>query len=450
MDATKTLSPNNPINLAQLFRASVSRYVAPGSRVCVALSGGVDSVVLLHLFAQLRQEYPLNLTAVHIHHGISRHADEWAKTCTQLCNSMQIPLQIDRVTIALDTKMGLEAAARQARYARLAQQKADFIALAHHRDDQAETLVLQLLRGTGVKGLAAMATLRQITHQPAYLRPLLDVDRSAIIAWARHYQLSWVEDESNQDTHYTRNFLRHKIMPLLSQHHPAWRVTITRTAQHMAEAATLLDELAQLDANLSIQAGQLDCAYLNRVSPARARNLLRYFLAQHQLAMPSQARLAEMLSQLTLTDNDRRIAIAHDQHILHRYQQFAYVSKPSPVAATDSRWYWHGEAQLVLPELQGTLYFNQSIGNGLNLARLTDLNIRLRQGGEHFRPDCKRPNRHLKDLLQSARIPPWQRSYIPLIYSGNDLVQIPGIGVACGWQAAPEDAAVNIEWRADI
>ena len=446
MDATKTSPPSK---LADLFRACVSLYVARGSRVCIGLSGGVDSVVLLHLFTQLRTEYRLDLTAIHIHHGISPHADAWALACAQRCIELEVPLRIHKVDINDRAKMGLEAAARQARYTQFQHQNVDFIALAHHRDDQAETVLLQLLRGAGVKGLAAMPALRQLANQPAYLRPLLDTDRSAIIAWAQHYQLNWIEDESNQDTQFSRNFLRHKIFPLISQQHPAWRATIARSAQHMAEAATLLDELAELDARHGIHDRRIDCAYLASISPARARNLLRYFLARRQLAMPSQIGLAEMLCQLTRTDNDNRVAIDHDGLTLHRYQQYGYLIKSVPAPAAGSRWHWHGEAQLNLPELAGTLYFKPGMGSGLDPGKLQNVQIRLRQGGESFRPDCNRPNRRLKTLLQSAHMPPWQRDRIPLIYSGDKLIQVPGVGIACGWQAGPGQAAIHIEWHPD-
>ena len=445
MDATK-ISPLN--NLVALFRACISRYVAHGSRVCIGLSGGVDSVVLLHLFTRLRVEYQLDLTAIHIHHGISVHADAWALACEQHCSQLEVPLQIHKVEVNDRARMGLEAAARQLRYAQFQHQNTDFIALAHHRDDQAETVLLQLLRGAGVKGLAAMPLLRQLANQPAYLRPLLNIDRSAIIAWAQQQQINWVEDESNQDTQFTRNFLRHKVLPLLAQQHPAWRATIARSAQHMAEAAALLDELAELDANRGIQDQRIDCAYLSSISPARARNLLRYFLARRRLTMPSQIRLAEMLNQLTRTDSDNSVTIDHDGLTLHRYQRHAYLIKSIPAPAADRCWYWHGEAQLDLPELAGKLDFKLGGAPGLDPGKLQNIQIRLRQGGESLRPDCNRPNRRLKTLLQAARVPPWQRDRLPLIYSGDKLIQVPGIGIACDWQAGPGQAAMQIDWHA--
>lgn len=446
MDATKA-SPSN--KLAEVLRECVVQHLTPGDLVSVGLSGGVDSVVLLHLLAGIRQEFRLHLSAVHIHHGISVNADAWAAACSELCRQLDIPLQIHRTSLDPTSKSGLEATARNARYAIFQQLDTNFIALAHHRDDQAETVLLQLLRGAGVKGLSAMPVLRRNASGPAYLRPLLDIDRSAILDWAMQNKLSWVEDESNQDTQYARNFLRQSVLPLLNRHHPAWRSSIARTAGHMAEAADLLDELAELDAQTGINKNRLDCAYLASINSARARNLLRYFFAQRQLPMPSRLRLADMLDQLIRAADDACIAIDHGGACLRRYRGYAYLPRQMPEPPRDRRWLWQGETELKLAELHGTLYFRQSRDGGLDPAKLEHINIRLRQGGERFRPDCKRPDRRVKDLFQSAHLPPWERARLPLIYSDNELILIPGIGIACNWQIGPAHAAMQIEWRPD-
>lgn len=446
MDATKTLRPNN---LYAAFRARVTEHVAPEARVCVALSGGVDSVVLLHLFAQLRTDRPFILSAIHIHHGLSPNADHWAQICRELCTTLDIPLQVCAISLERGADLGIEAAARHARYAQFRQQDVDYIALAHHRDDQAETLMLQLLRGAGVKGLAAMPIIRRQPGQPGYLRPLIDIDRSAIMDWAMQRQLCWIEDESNLDSRYARNFLRHEILPLLTQRYPAWRATMARSAQNLAEASELLDELAQLDAAQAIQDRRISCVYLAAITPVRARNLLRYFLALHGLAMPSQIRLADMLQQLTRAAPDSHVAIDHDGYVLHQFQHYGYLVKKQTLPASNSRWHWQGEPQLALSPLGGTLHFERGPAPGLDLARLQNINIRLRRGGEMFRPDCRRPNRRLKDLWQAANTPPWERQRTPLIYSGDTLVHIPFIGTACGWQAAPGDPALHLIWQTD-
>jgi len=445
MADSRTRPPNN---LLEAARAQLARHVPQGSRITLGLSGGVDSVVLLDLLARLADYHPFQLRAIHVNHQISPHAQSWVDACRTLCAAHHVPLQVQTIRIEDAAKLGLEAAARRARYAEYAHLDTDFIALAQHRDDQAETLLLQLLRGAGVKGLAAMPVLRGADTRPAYLRPLLDIERSAIEVWARQHALQWVEDDSNRDTHFHRNFLRHSVLPLLDGRFPAWRASLARSAKNLAEAADLLDQLAALDAADGIQHQRLDCARLAVLPPARARNLLRHFLALNHIPMPSQARLATMLEQLTHASADSQPCIHHANWELHRYQGWAHLAAWLPAAAPCLRWHWQGEAQLILGELGGTLNFTQVSGQGLDRAKLDQapVTIRLRQGGEHFRPDCQRPRRSLKNLLQECIIPPWQRDRLPLLYCGETLVWVAGIGVDCVWQTPAGAAGTQPEW----
>lgn len=439
--------PSN--NLLEAVRAQLVRHVPPGSRITLGLSGGVDSVVLLDLLARLAAGHPFQLCAIHVNHQISPLAQDWVDACRTLCAAHHVPLQVQTIRIEDAAELGLEAAARRARYAEYARLDTDFIALAQHRDDQAETLLLQLLRGAGVKGLAGMPVLREAGIHSAYLRPLLDIERSAIEAWARQHALQWVEDDSNRDTHFNRNFLRHTVLPLLDGRFPAWRASLARSAQNLAEAADLLDQLAALDAADGIQHQRLDCARLAALPLARARNLLRHFLALNHISMPSQARLAAMLEQLTHASADSQPCIHHAGWELHRYQGWAHLVARLPAAAPGLRWHWQGEAQLVLGELGGVLNFTPATGQGLDRARLDQapVTIRLRQGGEHFRPDCRRPRRSLKKLLQEYAIPPWQRDRLPLLYCGETLVWVAGIGADCTWQTPAGAAGMQPEWR---
>jgi tRNA(Ile)-lysidine synthase len=443
MDAIKK-SPLN--NIYERFCAAVMPCITASSRVCVGLSGGVDSVVLLHLFVQLRQKIQFDLSAIHVHHGISPHADDWQDFCQRLCDQLGVAFTAQRVVLDHQAASGLEAEARAARYQQYAQQPVDFIALAHHRDDQAETLMLQLLRGAGVKGLAAMAKCRGVSGQLGHLRPLLDVDRSTIVAWAQAHNFCWIEDESNADTRYARNFLRHDFLPLLNNRYPAWRATMARSAENLAEAAELLDELAKMDAQQAIHERRLYCPYLKQLSPARARNLMRHFISLHGSRMPSQARLADMLTQIISTQHDNHLAIQHDEHVLYRYQDYVYLIKRLPVVDRLAQWQWPDEGGLYIPAL-GQLQIKSGVGSGIAEDKFVNINVRLRQGGEVMRPDCKRPRRRLKDLLQQSMIPAWQRERLPLIYSADILICVPGIGVACEWQAQENETAVTLDWQ---
>jgi len=277
-------------------RAVLTRHLATGARLRLGLSGGIDSVVLLHVLAQLRPVY--KLSALHVHHGLSSQADEWARFCEQTCSHLQVPLDVVRIRIARKTPEGIEAAARTARYGALMKPDADAVVTAHHADDQAETVLFQLLRGGGPRALAAMPEARQLAPDLLLVRPLLAITRAELEAYARFHGLLWVEDESNTDPRYTRNALRHDVLPAIARFIPDYRERLIGSAQRMAEAADLLDELAALDGADAGLPDTLDCKILKALPEARARNLLAYYLRVQHVPLPSPAHLTEMLRQL--------------------------------------------------------------------------------------------------------------------------------------------------------
>lgn len=435
-------------NLAERVADALSPVLPAGSTLLLGLSGGVDSVVLLHLLHQLAPRYSWRLSALHVHHGISPHADTWAAFCADLCARYAIPFQVEQVDIAPLREHGIEAAARHLRHAALDRQPVDFIALAHHQDDQAETLLLQLLRGAGLRGASAMPLVRQRTGQPTQLRPLLDVARSELRSYAQLHALQWVEDESNADDAYPRNFMRHRVLPLLEQRFSAYRVTLARSAQHFAEASELLDQLAQQDARGALHDGGLEVACLQALSLPRAKNLLRYFLHSLGAPMPQAVQLDCMLQQLCGARQGAAVQISFGNWQLRRYRGRAYAFPALPEPDVEFCAQWLGEVALELPELGGTLHFEPAIGCGLSLEKLqqTTVTVRLRHGAERIRLDDKRPTRPLKNLLQEQGIPPWQRDRLPLLFCDETLVAIPGIGVECTYQAMQEEAGVVLRW----
>jgi tRNA(Ile)-lysidine synthase len=420
------------------------------SRILVGLSGGVDSVVLLHHLHQLSSRFDWQLSALHIHHGISPNADTWAAFCADFCATLGVKLHIERVNITpLRSEHGVEAAARHLRRAAFARYKCDFVALAHHADDQAETVLLQLLRGAGVRGASAMGDIgkgegrREKGH---IVRPLLTTSRAEIVAYARAHQLRWIEDESNQDDHYPRNFLRQHITPRLAEKFPAYRQTLARSAQHFAEASQLLDELAQLDAGETNST--LAIARLQTLNPARAKNLLRYFLDQHGAPMPQTVQLDEMLHQLLTARQDAAVCVEYGDWQVRRYQSKLYALPALPEFKKDFVLHWQGESELDWQPLNARLIF-QIVGGNLfarfdeesaNLSHLQPcvialdnaglLTLRLRQGGETLRPHPKAPTRTVKNLLQEHGVPPWLRERLPLVYCGERLVAVLGVAVA--------------------
>jgi tRNA(Ile)-lysidine synthase len=434
------------------------------------VSGGVDSVALLDCLRRVSRRLRVRLAVLHINHKLSPNAGHWDAFCRRLCRTHGIPYS--SVTAKIARSGNVEASARAARYALFDRQPADYIVLAQHRDDQVETLLLQLLRGAGVKGLAGMPLVRKaevnrqkadeagvrrgsgaspLTHHasPAILRPFLDVTRAEILEYATKRHLEWVEDESNARVDFRRNFLRHEVLPVIARRFPSYRATLARSARHLAEASELLDELAAHDAAGSFDGVTLAVAALRGVSGARARNLLRFFLARRGIAMPNVERLEEALRQALTARPDARVAVVLDGSVLRRYAGRLHVV---PVSRALPRGYsrrWHGERQVELPEFGGVLVLRHARDHGISLARLQAqrVTIRSRQGGERLQPDPGRPRRSLKNLLQEANVAPWRRDRLPLIYSGNALVWVPEVGVDSAFQARPDEAALHPEWR---
>ena len=279
--------------------------VIAGQRLLVALSGGRDSVALLHLLSAMRPEFGYSLEALHVHHGISPRADAWQAFCQRICAEMAVPLTVEKVVVKRDAPEGLEAAARARRYEAIARTEADWVAFAHHRGDQAETLLFNLLRGTGLAGAAAMLQVRSLGQGRRLIRPLLDIDRTQIDSYLQRHRLDWMEDESNTDTGFARNFLRHRIMPLLQSRFPATEKKLASAAAHFAEARDLLDELALIDLAGEPPCFPLPLSCLSTISEARARNLLRFLLAKQGVQIPSEQRLVELLRQLKEAKPDR-------------------------------------------------------------------------------------------------------------------------------------------------
>jgi tRNA(Ile)-lysidine synthase len=431
----------------------------PRARLVLGLSGGLDSMVLLEVLHRLAGPLNFRLSCVHINHKISPNAGRWAAFCARACKRRNIGLSVHEVDIGPHRAEGTEAAARRARYQVYAGlEEADFIVLAQHQDDQAETLLLQLLRGAGVKGGAAMPLIRKQGRAgkgrgdaaAAILRPMLALSRKQIEDYARSNKLKWVEDESNADTRYDRNFLRHRVLPVIGQAFPGYRATLARAAGHLAEASLILDQLAEADAKRAAKGNKLAVAQLQRLGMARAKNLVRWLLQQQGAPAPEADRLQEGLRQTFEAGDDAAVHVALGAAELRRYDGWAYLLPPLPDPPAQLLREWDGRRAWSLPELGGLLRFTRRKGVGLACARVREqgLHLRLRQGGEKLRLQAKGSTRSLKNLLQEARLPPWQRERLPLVYCGETLVAVPGLGVASGWEARDDEAGWLINWQA--
>ena len=457
MASSRKPNPSSPDGLEATVGAALRPVLFPRAKLVLGLSGGLDSVVLLEVLRRLARPLGFRLSCVHVNHGISPNARRWAAFCARRCERNGIALALHRIDIEPYRAEGLEAAARRARYQVYARQKADFIVLAQHLDDQAETLLLQLLRGAGVKGGAAMPLLRELepdrksrpARSPAIVRPMLAVSRKEIEAYAKANKLKWVDDESNADTGYDRNFLRHKVLPVIERAFPAYRATLARAAGHLAEAGVLLDELAEADAQLAVAGNKLVLAELQRIGVARAKNLVRWLLLQQGDAAPATDRLQEGLRQLFHARDDASVRVVLGACELRRYGGCAYLLRSLAHVPAELRRDWDGKRVWPLPELGGTLHFVRGTGAGLDCALIgaRGLSATLRQGGEKLRLQPGGSTRSLKNLLQEARMPPWERERLPLIYCADTLVAVPGLGVASGWRAGAGNAGWTITWQ---
>ncbi len=439
-----------------ILREQVQR----NDHLVIGLSGGVDSVLLLSILTSLIVQLGFTLSALHVNHGISPNANKWEKFCLDLCSAHGIPIKIAKLKVSRLSGTSLEAVARDARYQIFRKLKADYVILAQHLDDQAETLLLQMLRGAGVKGLGAMPVVRnqisEVGNQaldtgPQILRPLLNVSRSEIEDYAQKNKLCWITDESNNDVSFDRNFLRHKIFPLLEKRFPSYRTTFLRTSRHMAEAVCLLDELAEYDRKECIISNKLQIEELRKLSFPRARNLLRYSFAQQGVILPSAVKLEDILGQLLSSRLDTKLHIMFGDTEIRCFRGSIHVRRASVLPNKKWKFVWKGEKQLAIAELRGSVRFMCKKGRGINLQKLKEgpVIIRFRLGGERIRPDCNRPRRSLKNLLQEASFPLWERESLPLLFSGEHLVWAPGIGVDCGFQAGVSDLGLIVSWHPD-
>lgn len=420
----------------------------PGAvqRLWVGYSGGRDSHCLLHALAALRPRLgPIELRAVHINHGLSPHARAWAAHCAVICAALGVPLTTCDVDATPTAEESAEEAARRARYAvwRALLQPGDIIATAHHEDDQAETLLLQLLRGAGPKGLAAMPVEAVLGHGRLW-RPLLGQSRAALAEYATKHGLEWVEDASNIDTRFDRNFLRHEILPRLQRRWPAAGRSLARSARHCGEAAELLDALA--DAELGPSGRVLTWAVLGRVTGAQRRNLLRRWLERQGVLRPSQAVLSQIEDHLIEAAHDAQPCVRLGTWELRRDRQGLRLLQPLPDVLQPPR-HWDLATPLQLADGTCLEAVPATTGQGLAPEYLAQgVVVSLRQGGERCRPMGCRHSRTVKHLLQEHAVPAWLRPRLPLVFVGDRLAAIPGVCICEGFGCGGAAPGVEIRW----
>ncbi|MBV8465826.1 MAG: tRNA lysidine(34) synthetase TilS [Burkholderiales bacterium] len=383
---------------------------------------------MLDLLARARERFAFSLSVFHVHHGLSPNADGWLAHCADVSSSLGLPFSSVQLNLAGLPGGNVEARARAGRYAAYASLAVDLVALAHHLDDQAETMLYRLVRGTGVHGAAGMPAARAMPEGGLIWRPLLDESRAALEDYAHARQLRWVEDESNAQDAYDRNYLRANVLPVLRSRFPGAAKALARAAGHFAEAGELLDELAAGD--FGSVGERLSLARLASLSEARQRNLLRWLLARHGLRLEAQ-QLEVLRQQILTAESDRNPCFRLAAHALHRYRDELWVADHvealSEVVSVDA-------VNRAIAPFHGDIVW-QERASGLEVSSLDDMELRLRVGGEALRTHRGGPLRSVKNLFQEAGIPPWLRTRWPLLWRRGVLLAVPGIAVAAEMQA---------------
>ena len=413
----------------------VARYV-------IALSGGLDSTVLTHALATTRELHGKALLALHVDHGLQPESAEWSKHCESFAAGLGIDCECVRVTVDTDRDQGIEAAARQARYAALVDYigPQDWLLSAHHQDDQAETLLMNLMRGSGPAGIAGIGSLNRF-GAGWLARPMLDIAREALEQYAEMNGLDWVRDTSNENLRFDRNFLRHEVVPLLEQRWPGVTGRLARSAALSGEAADLLEELARLD--LEATGGRCEriaVSALLALPEARQRNLLRHAIREAGLPLPPATKLSAIVEQLLPAREDAQPCVAWPGVEVRRYRDSLHIlaadaTQPLPDGAP------LGESSLELPNRLGTLTLSPGAPYGLSDAVIEQgLTLHFRRGGEEIKVHGQRHTRKIKKLLQEEGVVPWMRDRVPLIYAGDTLVAVGDLWVAASAASEPGTA----------
>lgn len=433
--------------MTMMTTADLQQALHPYRRLLVGFSGGLDSTVLLHQLKLWREQAPgLELRAIHIHHGLSPHADSWVAHCQHLCHEWNIPLLVVRVTLA-EEGLGLEAQARKARYAAFSEAllPGEALVTAQHLDDQCETFLLALKRGSGPAGLSAMPA-RARFGDTEQIRPLLGETRESLQAWAQRWDLRWIEDESNQDDSYDRNFLRLRVLPLLTDRWPHFAQATARSAQLCAEQEQLLDELLADELTTLVSGdGALAIAPLQAMSAVRRAALLRRWLARHGALMPSRDMLNRLWDEVALAREDAAPRLRSGNGEIRRFRgELWWVKRYPPLAERVIDWP-SVNLPLCLPEGLGTLRL--SAGGNLRLPHPDEpVTVRFRASGT-LHIVGRNGGRKIKKIWQELNVAPWRRDTTPLLFYGETLVAAAGVFVTREG-AAEAERGVQLEWKA--
>lgn len=402
-------------------------------KLVVGFSGGCDSTVLLATLAKFKSPRLERIVAVHVHHNLSPNADAWAEHCRVFAEKLGVEFVLRRVVFAKNGD-GVEAAARKARY-RVLEETAerlgcDAIVTAHHQDDQLETFLIQWARGAGVEGLIGMPPIMKVGTKVALARPMLSFCCKEIEAYAVKRKFDWVEDESNSDTAYLRNAIRHKILPVFDENRSGWREAGARSIGILAEAETILQEVAQEDLKKCLTSqGALNLSAFLSLSIARQARVLRQWMQDKGFETLPHARLSEVLRQVRESSSNSILLYRSQDLELRLYGERILVTKAEKTDGSEQTFLWKGEERIHVPSFNGDLIFEKSEeGFSEKYLREVPLTVKKRSGGEKIKIHRFRPSRSLKQYFTAAGIPEYERSSLPLVWRDKDLIFVAGIG----------------------
>ena len=419
------------------------------SGLVVALSGGADSASLLQAAAALRLGFrSLPLRAVHIDHGLQASASRFRQACEGLCRQLDVPLHVISVRVHREPGASLEAAARDARYAALAAElKAqECLLTAHHRLDQAETFLLQALRGAGVKGLSAMPPCREF-GLGWHVRPVLDVPREELLKFGADLGVADLTDPMNEDLRFDRSFLRKTIWPMIAGRWPGADTALSRTARHVAQAQEQLDLSAAADVARLRDGEALSVTGLRALTSAKRVNAVRYWLNEAGAEAPSTARLNEALRQVLEAAEDHQPAIVWGGAALRRYRQRLFLTAADPPRLATSKQWGTREDSIVLGDGLGSLTWRPQIGGLAPDALPPVLLVRRRVGGETLKPARSADTHTVQHLCQSLGVLPWMRDALPLVFAGDALIAVADLWMDARWCAATDAPGLSIAWN---
>ena len=423
---------------------------APDTKtVIIAYSGGVDSHVLLYACSLLLSRFiNIDFKSIYIDHGLHSDSKKWRDHCEKIAKSLAIPFQ-SIVVDAKDVKgEGPEQAARHARYDAFKRQvkKNCLLLTAQHQDDQAETLLLQLLRGCGVQGLAGMPVLDGFSEGHIG-RPFLGVSRELIVQYAVKKHLKWVEDPSNEDSSFNRNYLRNKVVPLIKKRWPAFSVTTSRTAQHCADASALINNLSIEYMDLE-KPYRLDLSTIQLLDNKVQRAVLRHWLALNNVQMPSSKVLLQLQKNVIQADIGKSPKLIWAEYEIRRFENFIYLMKKLPRVLASLNVNWSG-LRCSLPDMMGTLQLSPCVGQGVkqDFWKANAVTVRTRQGGEKIKLRGRHGTRKLKKLLNEQAMPNWLRERLPLIYIAGELVGVADLWIDEHFLANADEQGYKILWE---